>query len=181
MREEYEKLVDRTTGAMIGYYTGDAKRTGHFLKVHALARYIGRQEKLPEETQLILELAALTHDIGIKAALEKYGSSDGKYQEFEGPGLAGEMFSEMGGLRDDQIDRICWLISRHHTYVDIDDNLDYRILVEADALVNADEEEWSPKMTASFMERVFDTETGKMLMETVYRQDSDLEDSQLPE
>lgn len=54
--------------AMIAYMGGDARRIQHFIKVHALAQLIGRQEQLNERTQFILEAAALTHDIGIKMA-----------------------------------------------------------------------------------------------------------------
>ena len=42
---------------------GDARRIQHFIKVHALAQLLGRQEQLDEGTQFILEAAALTHDI----------------------------------------------------------------------------------------------------------------------
>ena len=52
--------------AMIAYMEGDARRIQHFIKVHALAQLIGRQEQLDARTQFILEAAALTHDIGIK-------------------------------------------------------------------------------------------------------------------
>ncbi len=167
MRDDYQKMLDRTADEMTRYYSGDPARIGHFLKVHSLAARIGREEGLPEDTQFILELAALTHDIEIKAALEVYGSAAGKYQEFEGPGLAGEMLSDIG-VDPDRIDRVCWLISRHHTYVDIDDNMDYRILVESDALVNIGEENWSPEAVAGFREKVFDTDTGKRILTEIY-------------
>ena len=59
--------------AMIAYMGGDARRIQHFIKVHALAQLIGRQEQLDERTQFILEAAALTHDIGIKNGEAKFG------------------------------------------------------------------------------------------------------------
>ena len=43
--------------AMIAYMGGDARRIQHFIKVHALAQLIGRQEQLNERTQFILEAA----------------------------------------------------------------------------------------------------------------------------
>ena len=46
--------------AMIAYMGGDARRIQHFIKVHALAQLIGRQEQLNERMQFILEAAALT-------------------------------------------------------------------------------------------------------------------------
>lgn len=60
--------------AMIAYMGGDARRIQHFIKVHALAQLIGRQEQLNERTQFILEAAALTHDIGIKNGEAKFGA-----------------------------------------------------------------------------------------------------------
>ena len=56
----------QVTKAMIDYYKGDPKRIQHFLKVHAYAKLIGEQEGLDKKTLDILEVAALTHDIGIK-------------------------------------------------------------------------------------------------------------------
>lgn len=49
---------------------------------------IGKMEELDEQTQEILETAAIVHDIGIKVCLEKYGKCTGKHQEEEGPALA---------------------------------------------------------------------------------------------
>ena len=81
--------------AMIAYMGGDARRIQHFIKVHALAQLIGRQEQLNERTQFILEAAALTHDIGIKNGEAKFGAGkcSGKTQELEGPPAAAEPVS----------------------------------------------------------------------------------------
>lgn len=69
---------DNAAAAVIGSYDrlygGDARRIQHFIKVHALAQLIGRQEQLNERTQFILEAAALTHDIGIKNGEAKFGA-----------------------------------------------------------------------------------------------------------
>lgn len=73
---------------MISYDGGDPARIQHFIKVYTFAVMIGEGEQLPEETMEILRAAALVHDIGIKVAEEKYGSSDGKLQEKEGPPVA---------------------------------------------------------------------------------------------
>ena len=73
--------INKVTTAMIDYYQGQPKRIQHFLKVHAYAKLIGEQEGLDKEILDILEVAALTHDIGIKISEEKYNSSAGKYQE----------------------------------------------------------------------------------------------------
>lgn len=80
--------INHVTQAMIAYFDGDVKRINHFLKVHAFAKLIGELEGL-EGTELeTLEIAALTHDTGIKISEEKYQSASGHYQQIEGPGEA---------------------------------------------------------------------------------------------
>ena len=83
--------------AMIDYNNGDPKRIQHTTKVHAYASMIGRSEGLDEETLFILESAALVHDIGIRASVQKYGHQNGKLQEQEGPTVAREMLTRLGG------------------------------------------------------------------------------------
>lgn len=56
----------RLIGEMINYYAADPRRINHFLKVYGFAKAIGEMESVNAETQEILEIAALTHDIGIK-------------------------------------------------------------------------------------------------------------------
>ena len=56
--------------------------------MHDFAGVIGKLEKLGDEEQNILEIAAIVHDIGIKVSEEKYGDADGKHQELEGPVIA---------------------------------------------------------------------------------------------
>lgn len=62
--------INKVTTAMIDYYQRQPKRIQHFLKVHAYAKLIGEQEGLDKEILDILEVAALTHDIGIKISEE---------------------------------------------------------------------------------------------------------------
>lgn len=126
--------IDRLYMEMIRYYQGDPKHIQHFVKVHSFSRLIGQGEGLDEDTMYILEAAALVHDIGIKVGMEKYGRSDGKTQEAEGPAAAREMLTHLG-FKEQVIRRVEYLVGHHHTYKDID-GLDYQILVEADFLVN---------------------------------------------
>ena len=148
------------------YYTGDAKRIQHFIKVHSLARLIGVKENLSEHELYILEAAALTHDIGIKKAEEIYGRCDGSLQEQLGPDMAREMLTALG-FDEDDISRICYLIAHHHTYTDID-GMDYRILVEADFLVNLYEDNAGEDAIKSAYDRIFRTDTGKELCRLMF-------------
>ena len=151
----------------IAFDHGDARRIQHFLKVHAYAALIGRLEGLPPDIQEILEAAAILHDIGIHAAEEKHGSSAGKYQEIEGPAPAREILTMLGGFSPAFIDRVCFLIAHHHTYKNVD-GPDYQILLEADFLVNAYEDQLSAQAIRSFRDQVFRTASGRSLLETIY-------------
>ena len=151
-------MTGKVIDAMIAYYEGDILRINHFLKVYALAKSIGECEGLPQDVQRILEIAAVTHDIGIKPSEEKYGSAAGSYQEQEGPPVARELLAGLG-IDDAIIERVCYLIGRHHTYTDID-GLDYQILIEADFLVNLHEGECDLSAIHSVREKLFRTATG---------------------
>lgn len=151
---------------MMEYEKGCPRRIHHFLKVTAFAELIGKTEGADERTFEILRTAAVVHDIGIRPSLEKYGSSVGHYQEAEGPEVARPMLEALGydaGL----IDRVCYLVSRHHTY-DQMDGLDYQILVEADFLVNIYEGQMAPETAGKVRRDIFRTEGGKKIFDRLY-------------
>ncbi len=152
--------------ALITYYAGDAKRINHFLKVYGFAKAIGEMEGLEKSTQEILEIAALTHDIGIKNSEIKYGSSAGNHQQIEGPPEAKKMLAELE-VDPAVIDRVCWLIAHHHTYTDIQGS-DYQILVEADFLVNAFEDAIPFTSIFNIRDKVFQTASGTALLNDIY-------------
>ncbi|MDO5519851.1 MAG: HD domain-containing protein [bacterium] len=151
---------------MIKYYENDPKRIQHFIKVHSFAKLIAEGEALDPETQFIVEIAAIVHDIGIKPAEEKYGSSNGELQEIEGPFAARKMLSELG-FEESVIKRVCYLVAHHHTYVDID-TVDYQILVEADFLVNLYEDGLNKKAALTAYDKIFKTDCGKRICHTMF-------------
>ena len=159
--------IEELALAMIDYNNGDPKRIQHTTKVHAYASMIGKCEELDEDTLFILESAALVHDIGIRASEMKYGHQNGKLQEQEGPAVARELLTRLGGFTDQQIERICWLVGHHHTY-HVCEDLDYQILIEADFLVNMFEDEESPNAIRAVRKNIFRTESGKRILETMY-------------
>ena len=161
-----EKMLEKLFLEMIAYYSGDPKRIQHFTKVHSYAKLIGEREQLSPEELYILEAAAYTHDIGIKPAEEKYGSSEGKLQEQEGPIVAQRMLSDVG-IENYLIDRICYLIGHHHTYDNIE-GLDYQILVEADFLVNLYEDDINRHGIEQAYQQIFRTQTGKEIFNQMY-------------
>lgn len=160
---QHAKLI----AAMTEYDKGDAMRIQHFMKVHDYAVTIATLEGVGENLMSILESAAILHDIGIHISEEKYGSSNGKFQEKEGPAEASKLLSSLGGYRDEQIERICYLIAHHHTYNNID-GLDYQILVESDFLVNIYEDNLSHKAIPAIRNNIFRTKSGLYLLDNMY-------------
>lgn len=162
-----DQILKEVTARMIAYEEGCPKRIQHFLKVHAFAKQIALMEKVDEHTLFILETAALVHDIGIKTADEKYGSHAGPYQETEGAPLAKELLKSVGGYTEEEIERIAYLVGHHHTYKNVE-GIDYRILIEADFLVNLYESEVRYKAILAAEENIFETESGKWILHTQF-------------
>lgn len=159
-------MVEEILKEMIIYANGNKKDIAHFLKVHSYARLIGKLEQLDEKTQKILEIAAIVHDIACPLCRKKYGNSNGKFQEIEGPDLVYD-FLKPFSLTDLEINRIAYLVGHHHTYENID-GLDYQILLEADFLVNGDEMNADNKTIAAMKNKVFKTAIGIKLLEYIY-------------
>lgn len=151
---------------MIGLYKGDPKRIQHFIKVFQFAKLIGELEQVNVETQTVLEISALVHDIGIKMSEEKYQSSAGNYQELEGPPLARDMLTKLS-FSEPLISRVCWLVGHHHTYGSVKD-IDHRILVEADFLVNAYEDDMQKETIRTVADKIFRTGAGTRLLNSIY-------------
>ncbi|MEN6635594.1 MAG: HD domain-containing protein, partial [Clostridiaceae bacterium] len=133
------------------------------------AKTIGEREGLDADTQEILEIAALTHDIGIRNSERKFGNCTGAHQQEEGPPEARALLTSLGA--DERvIARVCWLIAHHHTYTDIQ-GMDYQILVEADFLVNAFEDEMDEDAICTVREKLFRTKTGTNLLDLLFLTD----------
>lgn len=159
-------MTQKVASAMIRYFEGDMRRIQHFLKVFAYARLIGMAENLDSDTQNILDIAALTHDIGIKNSEMKYNDCSGYHQQIEGPPEARNMLKSLEfSLKE--IDRVCFLIAHHHTYTEVEDEA-LQILLEADFLVNAQEDQLAAQAIRSFRDKVFRTPSGVRLLNTLF-------------
>ena len=158
--------ISDVAAEMIFYNAGDARRVNHLLKVHAFAKLIGETEGLDADTLEILEVAALTHDIGIRNSEAKYGNCSGTHQQQEGPPEARALLMRLGAS-EPLIERVCWLIAHHHTYTNIQ-GMDYQILIEADFIVNAYEDELDESAVITARDKIFRTRTGSELLKTLY-------------
>lgn len=155
---------------MITYLGSDTKRIHHAMKVYSFSVALWEEEarehglSISDERRETLLLAAILHDIGIQEAERKYNSSEAKYQEKEGPSIAEEILGECG--TDPRISaRVCYLVGHHHTYQLIDD-LDFQILVEADLLVNLEEDNRDRPAILSVRDKFMKTAGSKKLMDS---------------
>lgn len=158
--------LDLLLGEMTMHNAGDPRRIQHLVKVHALARHIGRMEGLAGEALETLEAAALVHDIGIRPAEERFGRSTPRLQEELGPPAAEAMLTGLG-FPEEMVRRVCFLVGHHHTYHSIQ-GADYRILVEADFLVNLYEDGAGKEEAAAVLEQIFRTGTGTALCRAMF-------------
>ena len=161
------KMISSMIEKMIHFYDGSMHDINHFIKVHSYARIIGETEGLDEKEQFILEASAVVHDIACPLCREKYGNTNGKYQETEGIALTEEFLEEFD-MENDAKERIVYLVSHHHTLDEIK-GMDYQILIEADYIVNADESGYSKENIKNTMDTVFKTETGKSILKSIYK------------
>jgi HD superfamily phosphodiesterase len=143
----------------------DKKRIKHAKKVMGYVQEILREE---DGDWHILMPASILHDVGIKVAEEKYGSSNGHLQEKEGPGVARRLLLKLG-MRMEDIEEICEIIAHHHSPGIIKTN-NFKILYDADLLVNLDEEMQTREKSKlqKIIESSFLTPAGKKLAKETY-------------
>lgn len=159
--------VSQIMEKMIAFSEGNLHDIDHFVRVWTYARTIGELEGLDGQTQYVLEIAAITHDIACPLCREKYGDTNGKHQEAEGVPLV-EAFLSDTGLHAAQIERVKYLVGHHHTFSGID-GLDYQILVEADFIANASENGYEASRIEAFLDRIVKTNAGKRLIQNIFR------------
>lgn len=153
---------------MMVYFGNDVRRINHALKVYGFTSTIARNENLTAEELFIAETVAVLHDIGIKNAEAKYNSSAGQYQETEGPAVAKALLQDLD-ISNEIIERILFIIGNHHSYHKID-GIEFQILVEADFLVNIDEDQFVPSAIESVRKKYFKTKTGTEILNSMFLQ-----------
>lgn len=161
-----DRIISKVLLAMMRKNIGDIRRIEHSLKVFAYAQQLGIAESLDTDRLAILKLTALLHDIGIHVAEKKYGTSNSRLQELEGPIVAHEILTSVG-VNLEMIERICFIISKHHTFSAVDGE-DFQLLVEADFLVNATEDHLSDDQITHFMQNVFRSQSGIQMLRLLF-------------
>jgi len=162
MAKRDDLLKDRVAIEMKKYFQKDFKRIAHATKVARYAEQIVKQEG--GDPAIVLP-AGYLHDIGIKEAERKYQSSAARYQEQEGPPIARDILTRLGA-RQELIDEVCDIIGHHHHPRD-EETLNFKVLFDADLIVNLEENHKDQPIEREKLERTlaksFFTETGKQL------------------
>lgn len=163
--ESVKGLLEEVKQSMEDYFVGDKRRIDHALQVTEYSREL---LQYIDADPLQTLCAAYLHDIGILESERKYGQCTGKQQELEGPPVAKKLLSELG-VDDDLIEKVCALVSKHHTPAGID-SPEFRILWDADALVNLVEvvDDKSPDQIEEILRRSLVTEPGYRRARNVY-------------
>ena len=164
------KTISDAVMKMIRFYEKESNvclhDINHLMAVWGYAKTIGELEGLDAETQFILEVAAITHDIACPMLRERDGNTNHRQQEIEGGPMVRKFLADTG-LTDAQIDRVAFLVGHHHTLKGID-GLDYQILIEADYIVNAAEKGYSRENVRNFMGCYMKTDAGKRITGAVF-------------
>jgi HD superfamily phosphodiesterase len=145
-----EMFKDKVAHAMRTYFGSDSRRIRHAEAVAEQAEAIGRQQSggdLP-----VIMATAYLHDIGIKEAERKFNSSAARYQHSEGPPVARELLTALRA-KPDLIDEVCDIISHHHT-PRAEETVNFKVLHDADLIVNMAEQYQSKPPTQERLDRL---------------------------
>jgi HD superfamily phosphodiesterase len=158
-------MKDKLIQKMKDVFGDDQKRIGHAL---AVLKYAEQIHAVEGGDATVVTAAAILHDIGIHQAEQKYGSSAGKYQEIEGPPIAGKILND-DGFDSAKINHVCKIIANHHSAKNID-TLEFRVVWDADWLVNIPDEcgSMNESKLKEFISRIFKTQTGRQIAKELY-------------
>ena len=166
--ESYQKnrsgsVRQRLLEALEQQFGADQEPVAHAQEVLAAAEELLKLE--PADWHIVLP-AALLHDVGLKAAEQKHGSSEPRWQELEGPPLARAILLKLGFQMKD-IEEICDIVAHHHSpeAPGRRDNPNFRAVYDADSLVNLRKlaRGKSREELAAMIRDRFLTETGRRL------------------
>jgi putative nucleotidyltransferase with HDIG domain len=165
LSEEYkaqreDTLKERIAVEMKKYFKKDFKRIGHAMRVACYAEKIGKNEG--GDLSVILT-AAYLHDIGIHEAARTKASVAAENHEKTGLSVARSILTELGAKKE-LIDEVCDIIGSHH-HSGSNSSLNYRIVHDADLIVNLEEKQkenpMNDKDLTEFIGKNFLTESGR--------------------
>jgi len=165
MRDKAVGMKQKLLEKLEEHFGEDRRRIEHAKKVLSFAEELLKEE---EADWHIVVPASILHDTGIKLTEQKYGSAEGCLQEKEGPAVARPILLRLG-LKLEDIEQICDIIAHHHSPGAIDTQ-NFKILYDADCLVNLKEEAEgkTDEQLAALIEKTFLTAAGKKRAREIY-------------
>ena len=154
--QKQELLKEKTAVAMKKYFENDFKRIGHATRVGRLVDKIGEMvmdHEVEDYNPAVTGIAAYLHDIGIKEAEIKFNSSSPKYQHQEGPPVAREILGDLGA-NEGIIEEVCDIIGHHHSPRP-DETMNFKVLYDADLIVNLEEKQKESPADQEHLEKIF--------------------------
>jgi hypothetical protein len=166
LAQRKDLLKDRVAVEMKRYFGQDFRRIGHASKV---ARYAEQMVKDEKGDMAVVLISAYLHDIGIREAERKYQSSDAHYQEQEGPPVA-EAILKKFKAEQGLIDEVCDIIGHHH-HPRPEETTNFKILYDADLIVNLEEKHAEQPLAqeklAGIIDKSFLTASGRKLAQKI--------------
>jgi len=164
--ERENLLKDRVAVEMKRYFDKDFKRIGHAMKV---ARYAEKILAGEQGDFAVVLIAAYLHDIGIKEAEKRHNSSEAGYQEELGPSVARQILENLGA--DCALtDEVCDIVGHHHS-PGPDESINFKIVYDADCIVNLEDshkhEPLLPETMTTVIGKRLLTATGKNLAKEI--------------
>jgi putative nucleotidyltransferase with HDIG domain len=160
LAERDDLLKDRVALEMKRYFGHDFKRIGHAANV---ARYAEQIVKEEQGNPAMVLCAAYLHDIGMHEAERKYSSAAARYHEEEGPVIAREILTRLGA-KSEIVEEVCDIVGHHH-HPREEETLNFKIVYDADLIVNLEENHKGRDIDRDSVEGIIDTtfltETGK--------------------
>jgi HD superfamily phosphohydrolase YqeK len=160
LAERDDLLKDRVALEMKRYFGHDFKRIGHAANV---ARYAERIVKEEQGNPAVVLCAAYLHDIGMHEAERKHSSAAAQHYEEEGSVIAREILTRLGA-KPEIVDEVCDIVAHHHQPRE-EETLNFKVLYDADLIVNLEEHYKGRNIDRDSVEGVIDrtflTETGK--------------------
>lgn len=123
LAEKEDLLKDRVAIEMKRYFKADFKRIGHATKVARHAERIGKMER---GNLAVILCAAYLHDIGILEGEPNH--------EQEGSPIARDILEKLGA-KEALIEEVCDIIGHHH-HPREDDTASFKVVYDADLIVN---------------------------------------------
>lgn len=165
MKNKAITLKQKLIKELEDYFGNDQKRINHANKVMDYAEELLKKEG--GDWHIVIP-ASILHDVGIKVAEEKHGSSAGNYQEKEGPAVARKILLKLEFKKED-IDEICEIVAHHHTPGKVDTQ-NFKILYDSDWLVNFKDEVslTDREKLEKMIDKIFLTVAGKEMARKIY-------------